>query len=252
MSVIKILVVEDEVIIAEDLATSLEASGYVITACVDNGKDALRSAAENPPDLVFMDINIAGDMDGIQTAAKLKEIGNSMVIFVTNLFDNKTIERANVVKPANYLVKPFTEAQINASIQNALYNTSEDRLPGIKEEVREEKETAIPVIRDDFFIKVSGDTFKRYHISEFLYIEAARSYCYIHLESGEKIVKSTSMGDMALKLVHAHLMRVSRSFIVNISKIDAVKGNLVIIRGKEITVSKEYMDAFRQSLNMIR
>jgi DNA-binding LytR/AlgR family response regulator len=252
MSKIKILIVEDEAIIAEDLSRKLEKAGYKISACVDNGEDALRSAKSNPPDLIFLDISILGAYNGIETAKRLKLIHDFPIIFLTNITDNKTILDAKAVKPANYLIKPFITSQLYVSISMALKNFSEEKEAQLPPPATENTQGHVMVLKDKFFLKHGNGAFHKYDISEVLFIEAERSYCRIFLESGEEILQASSMKEALEKIQHPHLVRVSRSYVINIDKIDVIKSHIVVIKGHEITMSREYAEHVLQRFNILK
>jgi DNA-binding LytR/AlgR family response regulator len=251
MSKIKILIVEDEAIIAEDLSRKLEKAGYKITACVDNGEDALRSARSHPPDLVFLDISILGAYNGIETAKRLKLINDFPIIFLTNITDNKTILDAKAVKPANYLIKPFITSQLYVSISMALKNISEQKEAELPAPTTENSQQVM-VLKDKFFLKHGNGAFHKYDISEVLFIEAERSYCRIFLANGEEILQASSMKEALEKIQHPHLVRVSRSYVINIDKIDVIKSHIVVIKGHEITMTREYVEHVLQRFNILK
>jgi PAS domain S-box-containing protein len=122
----KILIVEDERITAEDLAEVLKDLGYQVTAVVSSGEEAIREAQTNPPDLVLMDIRIKGEMDGSETARILRERFNVPVVYLTAHADRDTLERAKQSRPLGYIVKPFHEAELHASVEMALYKHGHD------------------------------------------------------------------------------------------------------------------------------
>jgi diguanylate cyclase (GGDEF)-like protein/PAS domain S-box-containing protein len=122
-----ILIVEDERIIAIDLQRRLEKFGYHVTAIAATGKQALESIEAELPDIILMDIMLAGDMDGIQTAQIVKERHEIPVIFLTAFSDEKTLERAKHVEPVGYILKPFKEKELYTSIDIALYKYNIDR-----------------------------------------------------------------------------------------------------------------------------
>lgn len=120
MTPIKILVVEDEIVVALNLQMMLKKSGYTVTAVVATGEAALHLVAETAPDIVLMDIRLAGVMDGIEAAAQLRTHFATPVIFLTAHADNQTLERAKQVHPLGYLVKPFEQAELKSTIEIAL------------------------------------------------------------------------------------------------------------------------------------
>ena len=253
MSKLKILIVEDESLIAEDLSDKLLHAGYDIAGCFESGEEAVKSAKENIPDLAFLDIAIAGKDDGIETARKLKALYDLPVIFLTNIYDSKTIKRAQMVKPAAYLLKPFTINQILASIHIALYNASEKKTAQLRiRRAAAEELTDLPVIKDTFFIRHKGDAFQKFKVSDILFIEAARSYCKIFLENGQPILQTTNMKHVESKFHHPHLVRISRSYIVNLEKVDSFKGKMLKIGDYEIKMGKEYEENILNRLLVIR
>ncbi len=121
MPPIKVMVVEDEIIVAEDIRMSLEQAGYVVTAVVSSGVDALDAAFRTRPDIVLVDIVLAGHLDGIETANRLWERYRIPSLYVTAYDDASTMQRAKLTQPMGYLLKPFNERQLLASLEIALH-----------------------------------------------------------------------------------------------------------------------------------
>jgi two-component system cell cycle response regulator len=115
-----VLVVEDEIIIGQDIRRILLGFGYEVPALAMTGGDALRAAEANPPDLVLMDIKLRGPLDGVQTAARLHELHDTPVVYLTSHSDEATLARAKATDPHGYLVKPFTDRELRACIEVAL------------------------------------------------------------------------------------------------------------------------------------
>jgi len=116
----RIMIVEDERIVAEDIRRSLENLGYTVSAMVSSGEEAIEKAEDNP-DLVLMDIVLRGDMDGIETAQQLKSQFNIPVVYLTAYADDKKLQRAIVTEPYGYLLKPFEDRELHTAIEMALY-----------------------------------------------------------------------------------------------------------------------------------
>ncbi len=123
----KILIVEDERITAEDLEEVLKDLGYQVSAVVSSGEEAIREAERNRPDLVLMDIRIKGEMDGAETARLLRERWDVPVVYLTAHADRDTLQRARQSQPLGYIVKPFHEAELHASVEMALFKHWHDR-----------------------------------------------------------------------------------------------------------------------------
>ncbi|MEG4048513.1 ATP-binding protein [Microcoleus sp. Pol17_C1] len=121
MNPIQILVVEDEVIVAQDIAGRLKKLGYGVTATVSSGEEAIQKAVENPPDLVLMDIVLKGDMDGVTAAEKIKTNKNVPTVFLTAYADDQTLQRAKLTDPFGYIIKPFQQNDLRVAIEIALH-----------------------------------------------------------------------------------------------------------------------------------
>ncbi|MEE9542627.1 MAG: response regulator [Thermodesulfobacteriota bacterium] len=118
---VKIMVVDDEVVVAEDLKNRLENFGYDVTAIAHNGKEAIAGAEETRPDLVIMDIQLKGEMDGIEAAELILSRFGISVLYLTAFSDDETLKRARVTLPFGYLIKPFVERELHSTIEMALY-----------------------------------------------------------------------------------------------------------------------------------
>ncbi len=115
-----ILVVEDEPIVALDLQLRLQRMGYDVPVVVASGEEALASAHDMPPDLVLMDINLEGQMDGIEAADRLAA-QHVPVVYLTAYSNDRTLERAKITGPYGYLLKPFEERELQTTIEVAIY-----------------------------------------------------------------------------------------------------------------------------------
>jgi CheY-like chemotaxis protein len=123
----KILIVEDEKIIALDLQRRLERFGYSVVGMAADGAEAISLAKDRSPDIILMDIMLAGGLDGIEAAKLIRSKYGIPVIFLTAYTDEKTLERAKEVEPAGYILKPFKERELYTTIDIALYKHSIDR-----------------------------------------------------------------------------------------------------------------------------
>lgn len=116
----KILIVEDDDIIARVEDWRLKNLGYTVCGRATNGAEAMELVVNNKPDVVLMDINIKGDMDGIETAKMIKKGFKIPVIYVTSHSDGATLERAKETKPDGFILKPFEDNDLRIAIQLAL------------------------------------------------------------------------------------------------------------------------------------
>jgi CheY-like chemotaxis protein len=116
----KILVVEDEFEVAETLEIMLKKFGYNVVGCENRAEDAIQKAGELRPDIVLMDIELSGKMDGIQAADTIRKKYHIPVIYITAICDTKTLERVGANVPYGYILKPFTESELHTVIEIAL------------------------------------------------------------------------------------------------------------------------------------
>ncbi|MFI5144242.1 MAG: PAS domain S-box protein [Ignavibacteria bacterium] len=124
----RIMVVEDEGIIAQDIKNCLENLGYEVPEVVFTGQDAIQKADELRPDLVLMDIVLKGDLDGIDTASEIRNRYNIPIVYLTAYEDDKTLRRAKLTEPLGYILKPFEERYLRSSIEMALYKHKMERM----------------------------------------------------------------------------------------------------------------------------
>jgi PAS domain S-box-containing protein len=116
-----IFIVEDALIEAEDIRHTLEKQGYSVTGIARTGESVLETLKGIRPDLILMDIHLAGTMDGIDTADRIRILYNIPVIFLTAHADETTLERAKVTEPNGYVLKPFDERELHSAIEMGLY-----------------------------------------------------------------------------------------------------------------------------------
>src|SRR6184192_4655027 len=127
MDKVRILVVEDESLQAQDVQERLKSFGYDVPVVAESGEEALARAAATRPDLVLMDIRLKGEMDGIETARVLRERFSLPVIYLTGEADDATLDRAKATEPLGYLLKPIEEKRLYSTIEIALYKHKMER-----------------------------------------------------------------------------------------------------------------------------
>jgi len=116
---VRIMIVEDEMVVALDLASRLGRLGYDICDNVPSGEEAIRQVDTLRPDLVLMDISLSGDLDGIEAAQQMRTRYDLPIIYLTANTDETTLRRAQLTHPANYLLKPFKERELQICIEMA-------------------------------------------------------------------------------------------------------------------------------------
>ncbi len=122
----KLLIVEDEMILAGDMQMQLEKIGYDVVGIASSGKNAMKLTKETSPDLILMDIVLKGDMDGIDTSKELNKLYNIPIVYLTAYFDDEILDRAKKTQPYGYIIKPFQEVQMHCAIVMALYKHQQE------------------------------------------------------------------------------------------------------------------------------
>jgi CheY-like chemotaxis protein len=137
----KLLVVEDEPVVAMDIQASLEDMGYAVTSLAASGTQAIEEAERDRPDLVLMDILLKEDMTGIEAAHYISTKFDIPIIYLTANSDTETLEKAKVAEPFGYLIKPFNNQELRANIEMALYrHRMEKERQKMAEELQAQKE----------------------------------------------------------------------------------------------------------------
>lgn len=130
----RILIVEDEHIVAMGIKRMLKNLGYTVTGVASSGQDAISKAESTFPDLVLMDIMLKGELDGVEAAKEIKERFEVPVVYLTAYSDSKILERVKETGPSGYIVKPFDEKDLHSNIEIALHRSRKE-----KEESEEKK-----------------------------------------------------------------------------------------------------------------
>ena len=120
MRKVKIIIVEDEYIVAADIRESVHNIGYSLCVILKSGEEAVKRVEKDKPDLILMDIVLKGRMDGIEAARQINRRRNIPVIFLTAHADDEILKRASMVEHSGYILKPFDEEELKETISNAL------------------------------------------------------------------------------------------------------------------------------------
>jgi two-component system, response regulator PdtaR len=240
----KILLVEDEFILASELSDTLESEGYEVVLVADNGEEALEFFKENEVDLILCDINIKGDWDGIETIEKIIEIKQVPVIYLTAFTDNETLERAKQTFPAAYIPKPYHITNLRMAIELAINNfamkldakfVKDDKFDSRSKE-------SILQINDDIFIKQNYQ-FVKFPLKDIIYLEADNVYTNI-VTTQKKYVIRQALSAVQERLPLKQLVKIHRSYVININKIDSFNEHEVIVSGHQIPLSRSFKDEF--------
>jgi FOG: CheY-like receiver len=197
MEKIKILIVEDESILALGLKKKLENLGYSVTDIAASGNETLNKVNANKPDLILMDIVIKGDIDGIETAAELNKTESIPVIYLTAYADDEILKRAATTEPYGYILKPYKEKELKANIEMAIYR---------KKSEHEEMLDYEDVYRDvTSFIGENEQSFKKAILGSYMdevdtSIDIGSSKMYISAVRGQKSSDDEDVSEILSKI----------------------------------------------------
>ena len=238
---IKILIVEDNVVIADDMQEMLEEIGYNIVDNVISYEKAVEALENNEVDLVLIDVILATEKTGIDLGRHIREHYDIPFIFVTSNSDRGTVEKAKLVNPNNYVVKPFEQSDLFAAIEITLSNF----VPSGKKP--KNSNGGEKILKDSIFIK-KNNLFHRVPFTNIQFIKADNVYLEIKTQEKDFLVRS-SLKDYLQKLPEDKFFRVHKSYIINIDHIEAINSKDVVINGETIPISKDFRDFALSSLN---
>lgn len=243
-NIIRILIVEDDMIIAANLSLQLTKLGYEVIGIVSRGEDAITTAKQNNPDIILMDVNLKGSIDGIDAAIAIHLQNEIPIIYLTANNDDLTFAKAKATQPYAFISKPFNKIDLQRSIALVVEKI---RKKGSLKEVQ--FESNLQVLPDRIFVRHNGKMVKLL-LDQILYIEAERNYCNIVTTIGRYLVVST-LKTIECELKDSCFLRVHRSFIVNICKLDVVADSHLEIERKVIPISKSYKELLLGRLHTI-
>ena len=243
-TLVRILVVEDEMIIGAKISMQLTNLGYEVTGILPRGEEALLQIEETMPDIVLLDINLKGALDGIQTAERLMQRHSIPIIYLTANSDEATFNRAKHTKPAAFIAKPYKQLDLQRAIELTISRMAETETvaPPEKEPGQEQ-----PFILSDRLFVRYQEKMVKIMIADILYIEANRNYSRIFTNSKEYLLAVT-LKTIEEKLNLLLFMRVHRSYLVNITQVDEVAESHVIIASKHIPLGAGMRDHLLQRI----
>ncbi len=240
------MVVEDEYVVAADIRSSLERMGYAVSSITTSGEKAIKRAQGDQPDLVLMDIILKGQIDGIEAAAEIRKRLKIPIIFLTAYADETMLERAKLIEPYGYIIKPFEEKELHTTIEMALYKARmEEKLMESEAKYRslvESTEDSICLIDKNYrYLFLNKKYLSRFNLPADRVI--GRSYHEFHSEDETR--EFTAQIDELFKTHRSQLYehrsdRDGRYFLRTLSPVKDSEGKAiaVTVTSKEITEHK--------------
>jgi len=230
MKKITFFIVEDDPIIAADIEGMLLDLGYHVIGIAHQPFDAKEKILNLMPDIILMDVNLNDTIDGVDLAYILSKKKLRMV-FITAFTDKKTIERIKPLSPLGYIIKPFTTKEIEITIELA-----------VNQYINEQDVTQIKPFEPYIFVKAKNFSAYKILYDEILFLEAYDSYCFVYTNK-DKILVSSTLKELETSIKSPRFIRVHRSFMINLDKVEGVKNLSIIIGKHEIPIGKSYKDA---------
>ncbi len=230
MKHLKILIVEDEVLIAEDLKDTLLEFGILEIEMAHNKIIAFKQIKEFEPDIVLLDIRMKKELDGLEVGKFLMTETTIPFIYITAHSDVAMIKDIIKTKPISYITKPFKMSDLFASITLAMNQIQQ--LKNVPKQIKLETGTSTQMV----------------NIDDILYIESEGNYIYVYCTDSKYTLRQ-SLDSIANKLSNTHFFRIQRSYIININKIGAYSKKTVTINGVELPISRTLVDEFEARLN---
>lgn len=247
---IKILIVEDEMIIAAKTSMYLNELGYEVMAILPGAEEALSQVQNHVPDIALLDIQLKGKIDGIQLAEIFHREYQIPVVFLTANSDDATFDRAKATKPYAFLTKPFRKLDLKRSLELTMSLLAQQPKEAETIEVSiPENAPPIYTLLDRFFIHENGKMIKLL-FDEILYVEAERNYCRI-VTGAKKHLLSMPMKSIEGKLPVEYFHRIHRSYIVNLRQVEEVDEGSVIVGDTSLPISKSMREGLLARINKV-
>lgn len=231
MKKVNILIVEDNFILAQDLKFILKNLGYEVCGWAANKREAFTILEDLLPDLALLDIELKDGDDGIELARDISQQYNIPCVFLTSHADTETLNRAKAVYPYGYLVKPFEERDVYATVEMALSNFARE-----SQKRDQQAQEAGFVLNDSLFVRAGGMLVKL-KLKDITYLEADANYTNIFTKEKRYVLRSI-LKELEQKLAVYNFVRIHKSYLINLEAIDAIDSQAVFIGNKEIPISR--------------
>jgi DNA-binding LytR/AlgR family response regulator len=235
----KIYIVEDVAISRMSLETMLEENNYKVSGSAATAETAWKEIQQAPTDLILLDINLAGEKNGIWLAQQIRKYLNIPFVYLTAFGDHQTLKEVLDTKPNGYLMKPYQEPTLLTTIDIALHNFLQSQKVVSVSEDQEQ--------RSDFiFIKDKYQKVK-IHVNDICYVKSEGNYIEITLENKIHVVRNKLL-EFKKELPASLFFQSHQRYLINIDKIEVLKKDIIIINNEQIPLSLKYKAAIESAL----
>lgn len=234
----KIIVVDDITEITEAISAMLTQLGYEVIGVANDVMQALELFKETKPDLVMLDINLDKYDEGIMLGKQLNEKYNIPFIYLTAAKDKDTIDKARETSPGAYLIKPFSKEELYSTIELTM-----DNIKGVERKLSEQEEEMKFIMVSDKGRKV------KVPINDILWVQSDNNYVEI-ITSCKKFLMRTSLENLIQQLDSEKFIKTHRSYVVQIEKIESIKGMNLVVHKNQIPISRKHKPLINQILKL--
>ncbi|MFY0673927.1 MAG: LytTR family transcriptional regulator DNA-binding domain-containing protein [Bacteroidia bacterium] len=229
MDKLKVLIVEDNSLIAFELSNNIEKMGHEVVDTVSTAVTAEAVLQNQEVDLAILDITIKGDRDGISVAKTVEEMGIPF-IYLTSYYDEATLDRVNETNYAAFIAKPYTELDLKLNIELARRKSFEP--------VRQRKK--------EYYTYTDNKMTKKVYFNDVLYVKSDDNYSVFNTQDNKKILVRIPLKNLEEELADDRFYRIHRSYMINSDKIQSFSNNTVIINGENIPISNSHRKEFKE------
>jgi len=251
MSDFRIAVVEDEPIVAMDIVANLQNLGYTTIGPFERSEEIIKQVKRDPPDLILLDIKIAGEMDGIETAEIIRSIAEMPLIFITASSDKPTMARAQRLRPNAYIIKPFNFHNLHSAIELALYNYCHSNVEeGLSETDKLPQTDGYPAYQTLYVRKTKTKRFEKLPLENVVMLEANGSYTKI-ITLDKELKISVNLREILAKISAKQIVRVHRSYAINTLHIQSITDEELTVANVNIPIGDTYKSALFEQLKLL-
>lgn len=250
MSTLGIYIIEDEPLYFNKMMMLVDGLGYDLVGHSDNSDTAYVQIPELKPDLLLVDINVNGTMDGVELVTKLQKTLSIPVIFVTSFEDKETFDRSKGVLPCAYVTKPFESGDLQRAIELAFVAKSNEQTNTLFPQDEKEENH---FLADSIFVK-NRQRIDKISIQDILYLEVENNYTTLHTEGGGKHVLRMNLEAVHDKINQKIFVRTHRKYSINLLKMSSIdlEEFVVHIGDYAIPVGRTYKDGLIHQLELLK
>jgi two-component system response regulator LytT len=233
----KVVILEDNPITAADLREILEKENFDVIKTFSRAEVAIREIENYDPDILLVDVYLAGDKTGIDFVNHVNHSTKLPVVYITANSEKRTISEVVNSNPSAFLSKPYKENDVLVAVDLALRKNQEN------------SDSASLQFEGPLFLK-SGNSFHKVRIEDIDYLEASGSYCQV-FSQGRTFVLSNNLSTYQDSFIDQGFIRIHRSYMVNLSKVDQINGEQLWIGKKALAIGRSYRSSIKTYFNRL-